>query len=229
MNTISPVDFDERLTRLLTDPQAIPNLKRYFTGTSGPGGPPLFTGARFEYLDGGGDIPATANVITASDLIAVQLLSVDIPGPAALALLEGDLGRQLSSLLADIPSDKDMVDVDVELLRPGSPADQAWHALQTQRGLGWVTTNKLLARKRPRLLPVYDRVVRCAVDHPDSFWLSLHHALTANGNQINELLLHLRSSAGLPDTVSALRVCDVVLWMHHVDAHRERGCPGPFA
>jgi hypothetical protein len=33
-------------------------------------------------------------------------------------------------------------------------------------------------------------------------------------------------AADLPETVSALRVCDVVLWMHHRTDHQQGSCTG---
>lgn len=36
----------------------------------------------------------------------------------------------------------------------------------------------------------------------------------------------LRKRAGIPETVSALRVCDIVLWMAHAEDHKARRCPG---
>ncbi|MGW0149182.1 DUF6308 family protein [Streptomyces sp. NPDC003333] len=40
-------------------------------------------------------------------------------------------------------------------------------------------------------------------------------------------LLALRRSAKVPETVSALRICDVVLWMRHHVEHRAANCIGP--
>ncbi|MEV5508792.1 DUF6308 family protein [Streptomyces orinoci] len=50
-----------------------------------------------------------------------------------------------------------MVDAEADVLAEGSPADQAWHLLCAQYGVDWVIAGKLLVRKRPRLLPVYDK------------------------------------------------------------------------
>lgn len=145
----------------------------------------------------------------------MQTLSVTVPASVALDILEGPLGVRLSGLLHDIPRDINMVDADAVVVADGSPADQAWHLLRDQPDVGWVTAGKLLARKRPRLLPVYDRVVRCAVGRPTSFWLALHTALQEDGAALHRQLLELRQVAGVPETVSALRVCDVVVWMGH--------------
>jgi hypothetical protein len=206
--------FAERLHTFITNPQAIVDLRRYF-GIGLPPGAVPFTGSRFEHLAGGGDRPEVADRITAEDLVAVQTLSVIVPVPVALDILEGRLGARLSGLLHAIPRDVDMADADAVVVADGSPADQAWRLLCEQHGVNWVIAGKVLARKRPRLLPVYDRVVRCALGRPRPFWLSLHAALREDDAALHRQLLKLRQAAGLPETVSALRVCDVAVWMNH--------------
>ncbi|MFD3334598.1 DUF6308 family protein [Streptomyces sp. NPDC058700] len=197
-----------------TNPQAVGDLRRYF-GIGMPPSEAPFTGSRFEHLAGGGDRPEVADPFTAEDLVAVQTLSVTVPALVALDLLEGRLGAQLSGLLQGIPKDIDMVDAEADVLAEGSSADQAWHLLCAQHGDNWVIAGKLLARKRPRLLPVYDRVVRFAVGRPPSFWLALHTALHEDDAVLPRHLLKLRQAAGLPETGSALRVCNVAVWMNH--------------
>ncbi|MET9856205.1 DUF6308 family protein [Streptomyces sp. NPDC006450] len=220
--------FTERLRALLSTAEAAADLRRYFD-VERAGVAPAYTGSRFEHLDGGGDRADIADVVTAADLVAVQMLSVQVPPRAALALLEGRLARELSLLLSQIPTDIDMANAEPALLRPGSPADRAWHLVQGEKGMGPVKTSKLLARKRPRLLPVYDQVVRCAVGRPESFWLSLRGALAADGNALHEQLLALRDGVGVPETVSALRICDVVLWTGHEAGHKKKDCVGGSA
>ncbi|MGW2202120.1 DUF6308 family protein [Streptomyces sp. NPDC001774] len=203
--------------------RVVGDLRGYF-GIGLPSGVAGFTGSRFEHLAGGGDRPEIADRITAEDLVAVQSLSVTVPASVALGILEGHLGAQLSGLLESIPTDIDMADAEADVLAEGSPADQAWHHLCAQHGVGWVIAGKLLARKRPRLLPVYDKVVRCALGRPrPSFWLALHATLRADDRSLHRQLLALRRVAELPETVGALRVCDVAVWM----GHRAQGhaCP----
>ena len=204
----------QRLRVLLGTERVVGDLRRYFGIDLPPGGTP-FTGSRFEHLAGGGGRPEVADRITAEDLIAVQTLSVTVPAPVALDILEGRLGTRLSGLLQAIPRDIDMVDADAVVVADGSPADRAWSLLCEQHGVNWVIAGKVLARKRPRLLPVYDRVVRCAVGRPPSFWLALHAALREDDAALHRQLLELRQAAGLPETVGALRVCDVAVWMNH--------------
>ncbi|MGQ4388897.1 DUF6308 family protein [Streptomyces sp. SAS_270] len=159
--------------------------------------------------------------VTATPLLA---LSVTVPAAVALDTLEGPLGVRLSGLLHDIPKDIDMADAEADLVADRSPAARAWQLLKGQSDVGWVIAGKLLARKRPWLLPVYDKVVRCALGRPHpSFWLALHAALRADDRALHRQLLALRQVAGVPETVSALRVCDVAVWMgHRSDGH---ACP----
>ncbi|MER7762885.1 DUF6308 family protein [Streptomyces sp. NPDC097619] len=215
-----------RVRSFTTADRAVRDLRAYFgTGGSSDGAPgtggPCYSGGRFERLGGGGDREEIADRFTAEDLIAVQTLSVKVPAKVALGLLEGDLGGELSKLLALIPSDLDMVDAAASDLAVGSAADRAWRRLCGEHGVAWVIAGKLLARKRPRLIPVYDRVVRCALGRPHAFWPTLHGALRADGGALHRHLLELRREAGVPEGVSALRVCDVAVWM----AHRPPGKP----
>jgi hypothetical protein len=212
----------KRLRVLVGAERVVDDLRRYFGIDLPPGGVP-FTGSRFEHLAGGGDRLEVADWITAEDLVAVQTLSVTVPAPVALDILEGPLGVRLSGLLHAIPRDINMVEADADVVADGSPADQAWHLLRDQPDVGWVIAGKLLARKRPQLLPVYDRVVRCAVGRPPSFWLALHTALRADDAALHRQLLELRQVAGVPETVSVLRVFDVAVWMgHRAEGH---ACP----
>ncbi|MFE3379341.1 DUF6308 family protein [Streptomyces anulatus] len=218
----TPSVVGQRLHAVLDEDRVVEDLRRYF-GIGLPPGAGVFTGGRFEHFAGGGDRRQVANRFTAEDLIAVQTLSVTVPASVSLDLLEGSLGAQLSHLLRAIPVDTDLSDADASVVADGSPAHQAWCLLENQYKVGWVIAGKLLARKRPRLLPVYDRVVRCALGRPPSFWTELRTALRENDGALHHRLLDLRQSAGLPNSVSPLRIADVAVWMAHpAPGHR---CP----
>jgi hypothetical protein len=140
----------------------------------------LYTGRHFERIDGGGDRPERAHPITAEDLVAVQTLSVTIRPETSVQLMEGHLGLAVNRHLRDIPATMSLLDAEAgDHLADGSPADQCWRLLASDAvpGVGATTAGKLLARKRPRLIAVYDDVLRCALGHPSDFWTSLHHAL----------------------------------------------------
>ena len=183
--------------------QSLEDLKRYFEGT--PEAPP-FTGGRFELLFGGGDREETANMIAADDLVAVQLLSVSVPGVAALNLLEGQLGKEVAMQLRHIPTDVDLGTPEAAAqFVDGSAAQEAYALLKSPYKIGWVTATKLLARKRPRLVPVYDRVVRCAVGTPAGPWLWFQERFAENGGELAAALRELRADAGVSEGVSLPR------------------------
>ncbi|MBD5785055.1 hypothetical protein IF650_02570 [Cellulosimicrobium terreum] len=188
---------------------AVSHLRRYFAPVDGTTG---WTGSRFERLGGGGDRPEVANRFTAEDLVAVSLLSVNVPPHGAIQLLESR-ADEFAGLLEEIPRDVDLVALDE--IPEGWAATRLWTALRDIHGIGWVTAGKLLARKRPRLVPVYDAVVRSAVRPTASFWEALHASLRAEDRGLHEHLLSLRAESGIGDDISALRVFDVAVWMEH--------------
>ncbi|MGW9416974.1 DUF6308 family protein [Cellulosimicrobium funkei] len=197
---------------ILTPPlrdEAVKHLRRYFGPVGGTTG---WAGSRFERLAGGGDRPETADRFTADDLVAVSLLSVNVPPHGAIELLEAR-ADEFAELLAEIPHDVELVNLE------SIPDDWApvrlWETLRDIHGIGWVTAGKLLARKRPRLVPVYDTVVRAAVQPTASFWEALRAELRADDRALHRHLVSLRDEAGIGDDISALRVFDVVVWMHH--------------
>lgn len=218
-----PLTLAQLLT-LVAEPDATAHLREYFS----PGSPlPNYSGGRFELLAGGGDRASAANHIDAADLIAVELLSVQVPALVALDLLDGDLGEQIGRLLPLIPTDAVMADPGAAALLAG-PATTAWTVLREPDGMGWVTAGKLLARKRPRLVPVYDRIVRCAYGRPPGagVWSWLHEHFSADGGVLDRQLARTRDDAGVPVQVSTLRVLDVIVWMRHRDEHRPHRCSG---
>lgn len=217
----------EQLLSLADEAAAVPNLVAYFGTDLPPGSAPRYTGGRFEGLAGGGDRADAADRIHADDLVAVEMLSVQVPGPVALALLEGSLGRDVAVQLVQIPTDVSIGDpAAVELLGDGGPADVAWTLLEQPRNMGWVTAGKLLARKRPRLVPVYDNVVRCAFGRPAKPWAWLHARFVEDDGVLIDRLAVARGAAGVPPTVSPLRVLDVLVWMRHRPEHLRGACPG---
>ncbi|NNM45392.1 DUF6308 family protein [Knoellia koreensis] len=190
------------------DTGAVTALRQYFGLT----GQEPFTGASFERLGGGGDRPEVRDQLTPEDLVAVTMLSVDVDPRAALAIL-GPLRGDISALLGKLPTGLDLVDVEGSSITPEWPAWKLWSRLHDLPNVGFVTASKLLARKRPRLIPVYDTVVRERVGRPDDFWMSLHGALQENDHALHRRLLSIRDEAGVGADISALRVFDIVAWM----------------
>lgn len=176
-----------------------------------------YTGSAFETLDGGGDTDEVQNHFSYADCVAVTMLGVHVPARAAVVLTADEDG-QLTHLLANIPSDLALEDVDGPL-RDVLPAcytlDRLVDALP---GLGPTKTSKLLARKRPHLLPVLDDVILNVLGRPSGVWEPLRQLLRAG---LADELRALREEAGVPDRVSTIRVLDVALWMRHAPDNRK--------
>ncbi len=212
---------------IVADHQAYLDLRLYFGIGLADGELPPYEGGRFEFLDDGGDRADVCNRFTASDIVALKLLSVELPARIALDLLEGALAEEAASLLEQIPTSVSLWDDDaVELIEKAGPADSLWRLLENQDGAGWVTAGKLLARKRPSLIPVYDNVVRCAYDWPENVWMALHDALRQESGSFLATLNDLKQRSSLPCQVTPLRVLDVVVWMRHRPLHTGHGCRG---
>lgn len=214
----------DELLRILRDDRSVPELRSYFN-IDIPYAPPKYTGARFDTFDGGGARDDVRDVITPHDLLAVACLDVTVPIPVALELVEGRLGREIGARLREVPTMVALGEADAhKFVASGSPADEAWGLLEASDNVGWVIAGKVLARKRPRLIPVWDNVVKCAFGRPRDAWLWLDDRL-ADG-RLGVELDRLHRHAELPELVSRLRVLDVVLWMRHRHEHRRARCPG---
>jgi Family of unknown function (DUF6308) len=112
------------------------------------------------------------------------------------------------------------------LIEDGGPAGGVWRLLEGQYGVGWVTAGKLLARKRPSLIPVYDDIVRCAFGQPQNIWKALHEALRQADGIFRITPEDLMKRAGIPVKVTPLRALDVALWMRHRSHHTGHRCGG---
>lgn len=169
-----------------------------------------YTGRRFEVLDGGGDRPAVRDVINDSDLLSLALLSIDLRGRWLVRAL--DRRDAWSELLSQVPADLHLRDADDAVLKPGSALHRLWQEVAgVDGGNRWVTAGKLLARKRPHLVPVLDRVVLEVVRPPkDGWWRTMRRVLQVPG--LEKRLGELRQEGSVPSHVSDLRLLDVVLW-----------------
>lgn len=170
----------------------------------------LYWGAYFDRWCGDDPDPSP-DEFTAEDLVAVGYLSVPIHPSAALEILRRHAER-FSELLAIIPTDIDLADIPGGVIHEEWPAWQLEHALRELKGIGAVRATKLIARKRPRLYPIYDSVVTSMIGTKNKILVPLHHALRSQDDFV-ESLRELRRQAELPDTISDIRIFDVVTWM----------------
>lgn len=167
-----------------------------------------FNGRHFERFSGMGS--ADPDRFAATDILAVEALSVGVPPNAAVKLIDTE-AEHFNSLLRQIPSDKDLWEVDASELDKGSPAWQLHFRLEGLHGVGPVTATKLMASKRPRLMPVIDSVVSEVLQPPGGkFWLPMRNQLA--DPERRKKIANAVSCA--PDNVTLLRRIDVAVWMH---------------
>lgn len=192
-----------------------PNLKRAQTAIDDYYVRKPFTGRYFDVFAD----HEHPNEITERDLLAVEMLSVQVPAEVAIWIL-GDGRPQISSLLRKVDADVDIWN-GRDLLQEGGELWRLWDLLDTgswptekkNNGLGRTIKSKLLAAKRPRLVPILDKVVCDALPKPRVYWEAFCSALSTEENR----LLVSVPTAQAPTGVSLLRRLDIVLWMAHKD------------
>lgn len=199
-----------RLAALLSTSQldrAADVVRRYFAPREGGG----FTRTYFEWLGGGGDRAEVADVFTAEDLVAVSMLSVRVEGAAAIDILSRRADR-LSELLRAVPIGVSLAELAADDLRKSWAPRAVYRELRSVGSIGPTTASKLLARKRPHLVPSTTRwwtassLVRRDLCRP------LHAWLVADGGGNACHLAQIRDRADVPD-ISLLRIFDILAWM----------------
>jgi hypothetical protein len=188
-----------RIARVIRPP-AGRLLKTFFDPTWG------FAATTFDDL---GENPP--DHFTSDDLLATTLLDMRYRPRAVRAILF-DQADDLAALLKAVPADVDLWEATDEDL---SPAYDLWRALRAGgdlSGVGPTTTSKLMARKRPRLIPIVDSVVANALEFDGDAWIDLRAALRTRN--LSERIERLRPPT-IGDEVSTLRLLDAAVWMRH--------------
>lgn len=211
-----------RATHVRTDVSSA--LGNYFGRKSGG-----FTGSQFESLIKDSD----PFVITAQDLIAITTLSVEVPARAMLWILSDNGQREISKHLREIPDDIDIWDDQAgDIFSDGGHVMKLWRALgranwpvpEPGGGLGGITKrSKILAAKRPRLIPVLDRVVKGTLPESENIWVSIQNVLRVEDYRTK--LMKVLQHAEVPDSVSLLRRIDVVIWINNEQNFRKKKGP----
>lgn len=191
----------EDATKLLTD---------YFNGQLSDRSGPYYTGSMFERF---GADTFDPHRVDNNDLISLSMLGVNMPAHASLRIL-GEDAQKVSQLLGQIPDDIDLADAPANLIDHGSFAWRLWDLIDGYRDVGATLTSKLMARKRPRLIPVQDSVVSAAlgVRRRDDFWKGIRAMIRADDGAVRKKLRDARDAATIGDDISELRVFDVVVW-----------------
>jgi hypothetical protein len=204
-------------------PKAAKLLRRYYLEEDEKTGL-LSTGSSFDGWAGRGDTPDVRDRITDSDIVAVSMLSVTVPAKAAIGLLDPEVAAKVTKLLARIPVDIKMSDLDPEKaqthLGKGSPAYDLWHILRADGrwGIGATIASKIMARKRPHLIPIWDDIIGQVIGKRSSRdqWLNWHNLLT-DGSGLPDRLQRIHKESEVPQDLSELRIIDAILWRHGRD------------
>lgn len=193
---------------------AIDHLATYFAEAA-------YSGSFFEALGGGGDRLEVANVVTEADLLSLATLSVPVGGHAARELLTVPLAARTSELLEQIPASLSIATPEGRAaLHEGKPAWDLWKLIRTVgqsaplgNAFGPVRTSKLLARKRPHLIPIYDAVVakQFGLSGSADQW-TIWSELFVDSDFVAHLGA-IQSAVAEASHISLLRVLDVVVWM----------------
>jgi hypothetical protein len=202
-------------------PDVEPALKRYFS-TKGEG----FTGSQFENLIK----DSNPYAITERDLIAITTLSVDVPARAALWILSKEGQNEISEHLQQIGEDTDIWDPRVnDIFADNGPVMDLWRKLEKANwpspksggGLGGITKrSKILAAKRPRMIPVLDRVVMGTLPVSENRWISIQNVLM--NEEYRTKLQKALDHEHVPESVSLLRRIDVVIWINNESKFRKK-------
>jgi hypothetical protein len=181
-----------------------PGIARLVAAHFDPAGP--FVGRDVDQL---GDNPP--NRITRDDLLAVSLLGITWQPSTVRRILGADVGA-LANLLEPI-TNTDLWVADDALLKAASAI---WHRLRAAN-VPAVAAGKLLARKRPRLVPIVDRVIKAVLKPPTNrVWATLRSCL--QNEELRQRVEQVRPAGA--DDISLLRLLDVAVWMRH---SRSRG------
>ncbi len=144
--------------------------------------------------------------VRTDDLLAFTLLDVSA-SPLGVRQILGAQAKDLAEVLSRVPVGVPLWEAtDANL----SDAEGAWALLRSINSINSVIAGKLLARKRPALIPVIDKWVVKALAAPGGqYWAPMRDALTDADRRGRIEALR----GDVPLSVSTLRLLDVVIWM----------------
>jgi hypothetical protein len=207
------MSFGDRLDNILEPRAQLRTLiSSYYDPAKG------FAGVTFDGIgrrSTGEDSPDTQHRFTSDDLLAVTLLDVRWSPPAVRELLEDPDGAFGAALHA-VPTD--------DIWSPSitdshfAAADHLYRLLCELPGVARTRATKVMARKRPRFIPIVDEVIKTALGLPDQWQFQWWHEELVSADR-RDALESLR-----PDgvDVSLLRLLDVVIWMRFSNSESVR-------
>ena len=140
------------------------------------------------------------------------MLGVDVPATAARWIL-GEGKDEFSSLLSIIDPQLPISDSRCDLSNE-SPAWMLFSKLDELGGLGRTISSKILAAKRPSLIPIYDQHVAAYLGFSkEDYWNPWREFMQSDegrkcANRVSDFAIRLGIHG-----ISQLRLLDVVIWM----------------
>lgn len=208
--------LSNRILHVLERPKTKELVHRYFN----PRFEEPFAGSLFDTL--GENHPKQFGI---DDLLSLNLLDEPVNAYQVKQITSGNFDK----LLAEISSTADITQLNGQLYEK---ANELWESLTEVKGFGPTRVSKLLARKRPKLLPIRDSVVNELLGIKGLSWW---RALSASFGHTNITALLDNIDPGAEHEPSALRILDVAIWMHGSRSRtarkvrREFGLPDSFA
>lgn len=200
-----------RLTGSFASQEQAVKVLNYYFRELGPGNRG-FTGGQWDGFDPSGTRAASAGVFTVDDLVACALLSAPIPGRAALELLTRRRNDFIEGLKV-IGDDRDLIDLKDPPAELRAMSD-LYKSLCALPGVGMTRATKLMARKRPRLVPIVDSVINKSIfQEGPKHWEPLYEALVANDQELWTWLTHVKEISKVQECVPTIRIFDVLAWM----------------
>lgn len=202
----------EQARTVVGSDRAVDDLARYYAADSN------YAGTTFIDLR-----PNDPDTITASDLLAVTTLSVEV-SPHAIRTFQrsaAEIGERLGAL--DPGLRLEAVDPEITATSMAALYELVKVCLRragAETGNAWVTASKICARKRPQLFPVRDNAVLELLGLPKTYpvdWPAFQ-ALVSDEALMQALDEHVeaadkRDGVDVGDHSLRLRHLDVVLWM----------------
>ncbi len=177
------------------------------------------------------DVVGDPDALQPVDFFAPALLQAPVSGESVrrMYLQDGayfDLRVAMEALLADEAAatarfeDQDLAAGD------GSPWSLVHAALVTSDrtpGIKASKVTKILHRKRPSLVPIFDSRVAafygCTPRSPSLFWPVLQADLIEHGPWLRGLVLGIHTPAPGSRELSVLRALDIIVWEHVTSGH----------
>jgi Family of unknown function (DUF6308) len=196
-----PSDISKKVSSLVADTsEATRQLRAYYNDDSSES---IFQGRWYDRIGREKGRDVSPDRITFDDIFAIQSLSIKIPFATAIELTFGQ-GVPVSSDLELIPCDV-------------GPLWNIFEKIKTfQFEDGWVTASRLLAHKRPQLVPAYDKELKKFFGYKrGDFWKPLYEGLVEDQAAIQtvDLIDEIRDNSELPEKISRLRCIEVLALM----------------